>query len=255
MGRMVTLQATAEASATAVRATYVWELPVRLFHWINAACITALFVTGLLIGQAMPAGSGEPYRTFTFGWVRHVHFAAAYIFLANWLFRIYWFFAGNAHARSIFAFWSRRAWKSALQKAREFVLASPRESQSLPSDNQLERAAHGLLFTACMFMLLTGFALYGEVHPDGLWGRLTGWLVGLVGATRPLRLWHHVTAWFFPLFVIAHLYQVIRLDVLARQGLISSMVTGYYLCRPVSEGEQESRRREVAATPAAGGQS
>lgn len=237
----------------AIDATYVWELPVRLFHWINAACIVTLFVTGLLIGRAAPAGSGEPYRTFTFGWVRYVHFTAGYVFLANWIFRIYWFFVGNAQARNIFAFWSRRAWKSALEEARAFALASPHESQPLPSENHLARMAHGLLFTASMFMLLTGFALYAEVHPDGVWGRMTGWLVALTGATRPLRLWHHVVAWFFPIFVIAHLYQVIRVDVLARQGLISSMFSGYYLCRLAGEGAHPKEPQEVTATTVAGG--
>lgn len=28
---------------------YVWELPVRLFHWINALSILALAVTGYLL--------------------------------------------------------------------------------------------------------------------------------------------------------------------------------------------------------------
>ncbi|WP_324715795.1 Ni/Fe-hydrogenase, b-type cytochrome subunit [Carboxydochorda subterranea] len=253
MAAAVTQRASTQTPVAAVGNTYVWELPVRLFHWINAACIATLFVTGLLIGRAMPLGGGEPYRTFTFGWVRYVHFTAAYVFLANWLFRIYWFFVGNAQARNIFAFWSRRAWKSALKEARELALASPHESQPLPNDNHLARMAHGLLFTASMFMLLTGFALYAEAHPDGTWGHLSGWLVGLVGATRPLRLWHHVVAWFFPIFVIAHLYQVIRVDALARQGLISSMFSGYYLCRLANESEQRSRRHEVATVTMAGG--
>ena len=32
------------------RRIYVWELPVRLYHWINAASILLLFATGILIG-------------------------------------------------------------------------------------------------------------------------------------------------------------------------------------------------------------
>lgn len=245
MARAETREISSRASVAARGATYVWELPVRLFHWINAACIVTLFVTGLLIGRAAPAGTGEASRTFTFGWVRYIHFTAGYVFLANWLFRIYWFFAGNAHAHNVFAFWSRRAWQGALRQARELLLASPHQATVLPDQHHLARAAHTLLFVASMLMLVTGFALYAEVHPDGLWGRLTGWLVSAVGATRPLRFWHHVIAWFFPLFVIAHLYQVIRTDVLARHGLVSSMFSGYYLTGS-TEGRQRPPARQEA---------
>ena len=30
---------------------YVWEFPVRLYHWVNAVCVFALIVTGFIIGQ------------------------------------------------------------------------------------------------------------------------------------------------------------------------------------------------------------
>jgi len=32
------------------RRVYVWELPVRVYHWINAVALVALCVTGYLIG-------------------------------------------------------------------------------------------------------------------------------------------------------------------------------------------------------------
>ena len=32
-----------------LREVYVWQLPVRIFHWVNATCIFFLIVTGLLI--------------------------------------------------------------------------------------------------------------------------------------------------------------------------------------------------------------
>ncbi len=39
--------------ANAYRRVYVWEFPVRLYHWVNAACIVALAATGLLIGKPL----------------------------------------------------------------------------------------------------------------------------------------------------------------------------------------------------------
>jgi len=33
------------------RRVYVWELPVRAFHWVNGFAVTALAITGWLIGH------------------------------------------------------------------------------------------------------------------------------------------------------------------------------------------------------------
>lgn len=228
------------------RIVYIWQWPVRFFHWLNALCIVVLFLTGLYIGWPLLHPGGEAYRNFTMGWVRYVHFVTAYVFLANWIFRIYWFFAGNEHSRNIFRFWSREAWRSVGRHARLLLTASPDVRQELPGHDQLARMMHGLLFTASVFMLVSGFALYGEANPTGIPARLTTWVIGLFGGTRPIHYWHHLVAWFFPFFVVAHLYQVFRIDALARQGLVSSMISGYYLCQTPEEGEGR------AAIPQAG---
>jgi len=41
-----------------VRRVYVWELPVRLYHWVNALCVVVLCATGYLIGA--PSRSTAP---------------------------------------------------------------------------------------------------------------------------------------------------------------------------------------------------
>ncbi|MDP3325270.1 MAG: cytochrome b/b6 domain-containing protein, partial [Hydrogenophaga sp.] len=43
----------------ATRSVYVYEAPVRLWHWINAASITVLALTGYFIGQPLPTMPGE----------------------------------------------------------------------------------------------------------------------------------------------------------------------------------------------------
>ena len=32
-----------------LREVYVWELPVRIYHWLNALCIVILCITGFII--------------------------------------------------------------------------------------------------------------------------------------------------------------------------------------------------------------
>ena len=37
------------------RRLYVWEMPVRVYHWLNALSISVLGVTGFLIGKPFTA--------------------------------------------------------------------------------------------------------------------------------------------------------------------------------------------------------
>ena len=81
-------------SDTAMQRVYVWELPVRLYHWVNAVCILVLIATGILIGRPLNASAGEASFRYWFGTVRFIHFVTAYVFFFNFVFRIYWGFVG-----------------------------------------------------------------------------------------------------------------------------------------------------------------
>ena len=67
-----------------LRRVYVWELPVRFYHWLNAGVIVVLVTTGFLIGSP-PAliSNDEATHRFWLGKVRFIHFIAAYIFFFN----------------------------------------------------------------------------------------------------------------------------------------------------------------------------
>ena len=74
-----------------LRRIYVWELPVRIYHWINVLVLLVLIVTGFYIGNPLALMSGkEASEVYTMGWFRFLHFAAAYIFFFNFVFRICW---------------------------------------------------------------------------------------------------------------------------------------------------------------------
>ena len=36
-----------------LREVYVWELPVRIYHWLNALCIVILCITGFIIADPL----------------------------------------------------------------------------------------------------------------------------------------------------------------------------------------------------------
>ena len=70
----------AERHGKQVRSIYVYEAPVRLWHWVNALAIVVLAVTGYFIGKPLPTVPGEAAENFVLGYIRFAHFAAAYIF-------------------------------------------------------------------------------------------------------------------------------------------------------------------------------
>ena len=79
---------------------YVWQAPVRMYHWVNATCVFMLVATGLIIGRP-PAflSAQEASASYWFGWVRFLHFVSAFIMSAAFMVRVYWMFVGNKYAR------------------------------------------------------------------------------------------------------------------------------------------------------------
>jgi Ni,Fe-hydrogenase I cytochrome b subunit len=75
---------------------YVWEVPVRFTHWINAICLLALSFTGIYIGD--PYTHAQSADQFIMGWMRFIHLTAAYALMMSIIIRIYWFIMGNRYS-------------------------------------------------------------------------------------------------------------------------------------------------------------
>ena len=67
-----------EGNNKVLKRVYVWQLPVRIYHWLNALCIVILSITGYLIGNP-PAiqSSAEASFGYWFGEIRFIHFVMA----------------------------------------------------------------------------------------------------------------------------------------------------------------------------------
>ncbi len=210
---------------------YVWQWPIRVFHWLNALCIMVLFTTGLYIAFPQLSTAGEPADNNLMAYVRLVHFAAGYVFLVNFLWRIYWFWMGNNYARSGFPFvWRPAWWRDLIRQAWDYL--------------KLERghvhighnALGGLAYTVFVIglgwaQIATGFALYSQTNPDGFWARTLGWLLPALGGPYQVHMWHHLFSWLFLVFAIIHVYIVVYDGQMFRNGLISSMINGFKFYR------------------------
>ena len=221
----------AVAHAPSIKAIYVYEAPVRLWHWVNALAIVVLAATGYLIGSPLPSVPGEASAHFLMGTIRFVHFAAAYIFSIGLLVRIYWAFAGNEHARELFTVPVTRAafWREVGVMLKWYAFLIPRPGRYV-GHNPLARLMMFLgFFVVGVFMAFTGWALYGEGAQAGHWSHrlFTSWVVPLFGQSHDVHTWHHVGMWSMVVFVMLHVYAAIREDIMGRQSVVSTMVSGF----------------------------
>jgi len=207
---------------------YVWQMPVRLYHWVNALVVVTLAVTGYLIGKppALTSGSEASFG-YWFGTVRFVHFVAAFVFFFNFLFRIYWGFVGNKHADwENFIPYKKEQWKEIFQVLKIDILQVSNVKLKSVGHNSMAGFTYFLTFLAFLFQSITGFGMYSAMS-DAFLPNLFSWIVPLMGGDFAVRQWHHVMMWFFVIFAIIHVYLVFYHDYVEGRGTISSMAGGW----------------------------
>ena len=210
------------------RRLYVWELPVRAFHWINAIAITTLGVTGVLIGKPFSVTyAQEASFQYWFGTVRFIHFTAGYVFLFNMLVRTYWGFVGNRFARwDTFIPTKKAAFQEIVEVLKIDILQVRGTGRIHIGHNHLAGLIYFLTTFIFFFQALTGFALYGPMSHSVL-GKLAAWVVPLMGGEMAVRQWHHAMLWFYVLFALVHVYLDFYHDYVEGRGTTSSMVGGW----------------------------
>mgnify|MGYP002536971499 CR=1 FL=1 len=102
---------------------YVWEAPVRIWHWAMAVCMAVMIVTGFLIGAPLVANLGDTWATYDFAYIRLAHFAAGMIFTVIFIWRLYWGIVGNKYSRMILVppLWSLKWWKMLFEQVKYYL--------------------------------------------------------------------------------------------------------------------------------------
>jgi Ni/Fe-hydrogenase 1 B-type cytochrome subunit len=164
---------------------YVWELPIRLTHWINAFCILFLSITGYYIGN--PFIHAVSSKQYIMGWIRFIHFVSAYTFLMSVIVRIYWSFVGNKYTSIAECF------PYSAKKFRDFV------------------------DTIKFYLLIKREPPYVAGHAP---------LLNIMYLPT-IRQFHHVVMYVILIFVPIHIYATWYMDPKERNGLVSSIFSGY----------------------------
>lgn len=204
---------------------YVWELPIRLNHWINVMCIVVLSGTGYFIGTPLSIGSSA--SDFYMGWVRFVHFTAAYLFSISVCSRIIWSLIGNKYSgwKEFFPFLSTSGREKMVKMARYYMFIDKEVPESV-GHNPVATSAYFVLFLLYILMILTGFSLYAEHAPGGVMYKSLGFMYSLF-SSQGMRLAHHFSMWMIAGFIINHIYSAVLFDIKGQGDEISSMISGY----------------------------
>ena len=204
---------------------YVWEVPVRVTHWVNMLAIIVLSVTGIYIGS--PRTLGHDPADYVMGWVRVVHFTAGYAFAISVASRIWWAFAGNRHAgwREFVPFIDPEGRRNMWRMFTYYTFLSRKVPHPI-GHNALAGATYLLVFILYLVMVATGFVLDAEHEPRGVMHTLLTPLYALF-SNQGIRLTHHMGMWLLIGFIIHHIYSAWLMDVKERGGVMSSIFGGY----------------------------
>jgi Ni/Fe-hydrogenase b-type cytochrome subunit len=209
------------------RWVYLWGWPLRAMHWLAALAILVLAGTGFYIGRPYFVVSGDTADHFVMGWMRFIHFTAASVLVATVIVRVYWLFAGNKFERWVALFPVRpKDWVNMVRQVKYYLMIHPEKAPHYLGHNPLQQFSYTGIYLLAVVEIVTGFTLYGQSNPGGLFYSAFAWVVPLLGGLQVVRFVHHVVTWVFLIFIPIHVYLATRSDIMERGGAISSIITG-----------------------------
>jgi Ni/Fe-hydrogenase 1 B-type cytochrome subunit len=206
---------------------YVWEVPVRITHWLIVLSIAVLSVTGFYIGNPFITVSGPAGQHFVMGWMKVIHAWAAWVFIGAALTRLIWMFTGNKYAR-----WDKfipvhRSRRHGLWPTIKFYLFALRKPPGFVGHNPVAGATYVLVFGLYFVAIATGLVLRGasaDVESPLRW--FATW-APLLGGLQIARWIHHVVMWLLLGFAVHHVYSAVLMSTIEANATMESIFSGY----------------------------
>ncbi len=222
----------------------VWDLPTRLFHWINVLCIIGLIAAGTVILWAKSLGIGNDGKVL----MKVIHVYIGYVFAVNLTFRLIWAFKGNRFARwgSFLPFG-----KGYAEKLKSFMASEKSDQpQHYLGHNPLARLAITVIFLALTTMAVTGLVLAGtDIYFPPFGAMIQEWVAAdgvnpadvmpyvkdnvdpvayaeMRALRSPILDVHYWTYFIIMGLIVIHIAAVVRTEIKSGGGIISAMFTG-----------------------------
>ncbi|MGR9071624.1 MAG: cytochrome b/b6 domain-containing protein [Gammaproteobacteria bacterium] len=242
-------------SVSPVSRRFVWDRSVRLFHWINVACILILAAVGLMLLNGKALGLGNEGKLL----LKTVHVSIGYVFFLNLGWRILWaFVSANPYSR-----WKEMVpWGKNFGSALKLQLERLKHGQTDPhlGHNPLGKIMIALLLLLMLVQAGTGLILAGTdlyyppfgskiatwVATPGNDGKIKPYSKDYIDAGRydemrslraPVVALHQYNFYALLTLIVLHVAAAVFQDIREKNGLISAMFNGYKFMR-----EQSNRK-------------
>lgn len=213
------------AHSSQMERVYVWDLVVRVSHWVIMLATFILAVTGIYIGKPFLIAEGPTDQFSIMGTMKVVHFYSAIIFTLAVLVRIGWMFVGSYYARwQQFVPMSPRRRRDVFGMLKFYSFFSSEPPLNV-GHNPLAGMTYLAVFTIYLTLIVTGVALY-SISAVGYMSWFE-WLVPLLGGVQTARWIHHIAMWFLLGFVGHHIWSAMLVSRIEGMGLIDSLFSGY----------------------------
>lgn len=173
--------------------------PVRLTHWLNAACMVCMFMSGWAIYNASPLFSFRfPVSLTVGGWLGGAlawHFAFMWLLLINGAIYVLYGLASRHFKRELLPI-GIAALKHDLTDALRFRLVHEKGVY-----NAVQRLMYWIVLAAGVLIVISGVAIWKPVQLQEL--------VALLGGYDVARYVHFATMAMIAAFVVIHLVLVI----------------------------------------------
>jgi Ni/Fe-hydrogenase 1 B-type cytochrome subunit len=235
-------RAPSRASREDITRVYVWEVPVRIAHWLIAGSIIVLAATGIYIGHPFIIVSGEARNHHVMALMKSIHFTTAIVFTTALLMRLIWWFSGNMWAQWHQFFPVDRSRRRSFWGTLKFYTFFAKKPPAAIGHNPIAGVTYLAVFGLYFLVIGTGLALYATMAPVGSLFRHFTWLLTLFGGAQTARWIHHVIMWLLLGFMVHHVYSALLMSHVEKTGCLESIFSGYKF---VPRDEYEKERAEV----------
>jgi Ni/Fe-hydrogenase 1 B-type cytochrome subunit len=224
-------------------AVYVWQYPLRLFHWGMVISIGVLSFTGYYIHD--PFIVGQVNHPFMMGWFRFVHETFGMLFIALFLMRIYLFFAGNRWVGWRQYVPLRAAqWKEMWEMIKFYAFIRPTPISKI-GHNAIAALSYLGVYSLVVVEMVTGLVMFNWLRHSPILGPLVGWIPRFISFPN-LRLIHFLLMFVFISFGVFHVHLCMLISREEKRGLMDSIFIGYKVI-PADELAEEEKK--AARTP------
>lgn len=229
---MTTMTTPAVLAPPEIVRVYVWEVPVRVTHWLIVLAIGVLSVTGLFIGHPFTVVSGPAGQHFVMGWMRVIHMWAAYVFIASVAARVIWMFTGNKYSR-----WDKfipvhRSRIHGIWPTIKFYLFALRKPPGFVGHNPIAGLAYVGVFGLYFLAIATGLIMHAVSADVDSPLRWFASFAPLVGGLQMARWLHHVAMWLLLGFAVHHVYSGTLMSTIEANATMESIFSGYKFVPP-----------------------